>query len=617
MERGGNWPEEHRVIDQEAEALPTTPRLPQIEAFFAHLNDRRIPSPGVSGDSQAFPISRQYTEAPFTSSSYTTTTCQNTAPSLDIASTSQHHPYHRYLPYTASTQQQQWNDAYCMQQCQLPPQQQQISSDNAQQYPFYPSQLQDFQALPSFQSDSHLLPPAASTGFPGSSMPLTYADTSSISSSYTTTLRQDTAPLLDIAPTPLHHLHHRHLPYTASTQHQHICTHDTHSHSNPSTLGCIQDQRAYEQWGVAHYVEQHNLPQQHQQQQPVFHGNSQTSRGHTVTWRPSAAVVQNALQSSASRLASTSRMVVGSEGEQNGSEHEQLRGAGLGGAPAMLEAQQAPPNSSLTANVALRTDLLRIARSVCNAYPTPCSSERQRFSSICVAGVDYATPNSARRPAITLRLCDQARWQAVGNRRMEMVIGRGGKRIYPPLSVNVSGLEAAEMYIFFLDLMPIDQHTYKFSSDGWIRGGTTKAYPPPNESASHHFVAAIAVGLVQSGGICILSTSLSSSVSPTNSYFCCRCCRLWCLPISPPLPHCCNCEAPAFPPPPPHLPANAYVTDAAAVVAAAAVYDIAAIAQSVLYAIFTIGDKCTALHLALSMFVSRYVISMLEHFDRL
>ncbi|KAL5111718.1 T-box transcription factor TBX6 [Taenia crassiceps] len=483
MERGGNWPEEHRVIDQEAEALPTTPRLPQIEAFFAHLNDRRIPSPGVSGDSQAFPISRQYTEAPFTSSSYTTTTCQNTAPSLDIASTSQHHPYHRYLPYTASTQQQQWNDAYCMQQCQLPPQQQQISSDNAQQYPFYPSQLQDFQALPSFQSDSHLLPPAASTGFPGSSMPLTYADTSSISSSYTTTLRQDTAPLLDIAPTPLHHLHHRHLPYTASTQHQHICTHDTHSHSNPSTLGCIQDQRAYEQWGVAHYVEQHNLPQQHQQQQPVFHGNSQTSRGHTVTWRPSAAVVQNALQSSASRLASTSRMVVGSEGEQNGSEHEQLRGAGLGGAPAMLEAQQAPPNSSLTANVALRTDLLRIARSVCNAYPTPCSSERQRFSSICVAGVDYATPNSARRPAITLRLCDQARWQAVGNRRMEMVIGRGGKRIYPPLSVNVSGLEAAEMYIFFLDLMPIDQHTYKFSSDGWIRGGTTKAYPPPNETS--------------------------------------------------------------------------------------------------------------------------------------
>eukprot|EP00108_Taenia_solium_P010166 TsM_000346600 transcript=TsM_000346600 gene=TsM_000346600 len=66
---------------------------------------------------------------------------------------------------------------------------------------------------------------------------------------------------------------------------------------------------------------------------------------------------------------------------------------------------------------------------------------------------------------------------------MEMFATRNGRCIFPTLNVSVEGLKADKTYTFFLDLMPKDQHVYKYQSGRWHPSGSTKPYPPPNQDS--------------------------------------------------------------------------------------------------------------------------------------
>ncbi|KAL5103447.1 T-box transcription factor T [Taenia crassiceps] len=150
------------------------------------------------------------------------------------------------------------------------------------------------------------------------------------------------------------------------------------------------------------------------------------------------------------------------------------------------EEDEAPAATDVRIEEDVHSSLLAIAQVVPNVWPTGLDSEREEFSSICVAGEDFALSTLTRRPTITLRLHDQATWRVVRPYQMEMRVRKQGRRIFPTLSVSVEGLEADGMYIFFLDLMPKDQNIYAYQSGHWIRLPTTKPYPPPNQASLIH-----------------------------------------------------------------------------------------------------------------------------------
>eukprot|EP00108_Taenia_solium_P011526 TsM_000385100 transcript=TsM_000385100 gene=TsM_000385100 len=72
-------------------------------------------------------------------------------------------------------------------------------------------------------------------------------------------------------------------------------------------------------------------------------------------------------------------------------------------------------------------------------------------------------------------------WRAAGCQQMEMYTDRGGRCIFPTLTVSVEGLRADKTYMLFLDLMPKDQNVCTYQSGRWLPSGTNRPYPPPNQ----------------------------------------------------------------------------------------------------------------------------------------
>eukprot|EP00108_Taenia_solium_P002823 TsM_001203500 transcript=TsM_001203500 gene=TsM_001203500 len=130
--------------------------------------------------------------------------------------------------------------------------------------------------------------------------------------------------------------------------------------------------------------------------------------------------------------------------------------------------------------------LLAIAQSVPNRWPTGLNSEREEFSSICIAGMDFERSISAQSTAIILRLRNQAMWRAAKPYQMEMCARKNGSRISPALNVRVDGLKDDGMYTFFLDLMPKAQNIFTYRFGHWTPVQITKPYPPPNHASLIH-----------------------------------------------------------------------------------------------------------------------------------
>jgi hypothetical protein len=56
-----------------------------------------------------------------------------------------------------------------------------------------------------------------------------------------------------------------------------------------------------------------------------------------------------------------------------------------------------------------------------------------------------------------------------------MVITKAGRRMFPSLKVNVSGLDPHAKYVILADVVPADNCRYKYHDGEWLVTG--KAYP--------------------------------------------------------------------------------------------------------------------------------------------
>ncbi|KAL5103395.1 T-box transcription factor TBX19 [Taenia crassiceps] len=174
--------------------------------------------------------------------------------------------------------------------------------------------------------------------------------------------------------------------------------------------------------------------------------------------------------------------------------------------------------SFLPANVdeEMYTALLAIARSVPYVWPADLRSDREKFSSICIAGVNFDPSNSTKPPTITLRLCDMAIWRETEGHIMEM---RTRNRIFPTLTVNVEGLKADEKYTFFLDLMPKDKFIHSYQLGRWYPRVPVRPYPPANQDSLLYVpLEALKLGsTIMASGVDFSSAKITTDIKITKN----------------------------------------------------------------------------------------------------
>nr|XP_054587443.1 T-box transcription factor TBX5 isoform X2 [Nothobranchius furzeri] len=92
-----------------------------------------------------------------------------------------------------------------------------------------------------------------------------------------------------------------------------------------------------------------------------------------------------------------------------------------------------------------------------------------------------ASPQSSQQDgmeAIKVVLHDRELWTKFDEVGTEMIITKAGRRMFPSYKVKVSGLNPKTKYILLMDIVPADEHRYKFADNKWsITGKAEPAMP--------------------------------------------------------------------------------------------------------------------------------------------
>ncbi|TNN43255.1 T-box transcription factor TBX5-A [Liparis tanakae] len=69
---------------------------------------------------------------------------------------------------------------------------------------------------------------------------------------------------------------------------------------------------------------------------------------------------------------------------------------------------------------------------------------------------------------IKVFLHDRELWTKFDEVGTEMIITKAGRRMFPSYKVKVTGLNPKTKYILLMDVVPADDHRYKFSDNKWF-----------------------------------------------------------------------------------------------------------------------------------------------------
>ncbi|MBN3281293.1 BRAC protein, partial [Polyodon spathula] len=69
-------------------------------------------------------------------------------------------------------------------------------------------------------------------------------------------------------------------------------------------------------------------------------------------------------------------------------------------------------------------------------------------------------------------------WNRFKELTNEMIVTKNGRRMFPVLKVNVSGLDPNAMYSFLLDFVAADNHRWKYVNGEWVPGGKPEPHAP-------------------------------------------------------------------------------------------------------------------------------------------
>ncbi|KAK3094331.1 hypothetical protein FSP39_000387 [Pinctada imbricata] len=110
----------------------------------------------------------------------------------------------------------------------------------------------------------------------------------------------------------------------------------------------------------------------------------------------------------------------------------------------------------------------------------PCpNGERQAMD------VDDATPIEMTVNDVTLCVVDSELWRSFKQIQNEMIINRGGRRMFPYIAVTFRGLRPTALYDVILEIVSADQMRYKYVNDAWVPVGRAETFHT-NAPFVHH-----------------------------------------------------------------------------------------------------------------------------------
>lgn len=68
-------------------------------------------------------------------------------------------------------------------------------------------------------------------------------------------------------------------------------------------------------------------------------------------------------------------------------------------------------------------------------------------------------------------------WKRFCDVNNEMIVTKGGRRMFPLIRCQIDGLEHRAMYSIVLEFVQIGTHRWKYLNGNWVAGG--KSEPPP------------------------------------------------------------------------------------------------------------------------------------------
>ena len=68
-------------------------------------------------------------------------------------------------------------------------------------------------------------------------------------------------------------------------------------------------------------------------------------------------------------------------------------------------------------------------------------------------------------------------WKRFCDVNNEMIVTKGGRRMFPLIRCQIDGLEPRSMYSIVLEFVQIGTHRWKYLNGNWVAGG--KSEPPP------------------------------------------------------------------------------------------------------------------------------------------
>ncbi|XP_043094830.1 T-box transcription factor TBX6L [Puntigrus tetrazona] len=79
---------------------------------------------------------------------------------------------------------------------------------------------------------------------------------------------------------------------------------------------------------------------------------------------------------------------------------------------------------------------------------------------------------------VHVSLQDRELWDKFSSIGTEMLITKSGRRMFPSCKVTVTGLNPKVKYVVIMDMVPFDNHKYKWNKDRWEVNGSTDPHLP-------------------------------------------------------------------------------------------------------------------------------------------
>ncbi|XP_074077049.1 T-box transcription factor TBX4-like [Macrotis lagotis] len=79
---------------------------------------------------------------------------------------------------------------------------------------------------------------------------------------------------------------------------------------------------------------------------------------------------------------------------------------------------------------------------------------------------------------IKVTLHEKELWKKFHEAGTEMIITKAGRRMFPSYKVKVTGMNPKTKYILLIDIVPADDHRYKFCDNKWMVAGKAEPAMP-------------------------------------------------------------------------------------------------------------------------------------------